>query len=708
MTTVVLDVETTISMRVNGTKDFSPYNENNKLVSIGWATLTDGVPLAIDDVKYVVVDHEAGADEDAIAKCDELKRDLLNSNIIVCHNAKFDTAWMAEAGFPISHLVIHDTMLIEYVLQRGIKRSLSLDALSQKYNVEYKKADHLSSHLSIEGNSTWNMPRGLLVEYGKYDILATAGVYQAQQQRVKEKNYEKLQATVNLTNEFCAVLRDIEAPGIAIDMDALESVKKKFTEEHTQLVNECTLVCKQLMGDTVVNLDSPQQLSQVIYSHYIPEENYAKWISTFNIGKDNRNKPLRRPRMELGELKANIRSMVKPVHKTRAHQCEVCRGYGKTFKTRKDGQPYARGNICKACTGAGVIYESTRELAGFGLFPLSVEYPNEHGFSTAKRHLEALIPFAIKLGKPEAAEFLKKVIRISALSAYLSNFVAGTEAAVLSNHILHPNFNQAVTTTGRLSSSNPNMQNMPRDKTFPFRQVFVSKFEGGYLVSTDFSQLEFRAAVSLAECPDGKQDILMGKDIHTQTMQTLVDAGESVDRTGAKQHTFKPLYGGKSGTAAQVTYYNKFLDEYYPTIGKKHAKWKEEALQTRMVELPTGRQYSFPYVERYRSGTISHGTMIVNYPVQGFATADIVPMAIIRLHSEYKKLGLKSHLVLTVHDDVVTDTHPDELNIVLDINKKLAYYAEEELKRRCGYEMFVPLACEVKLGKNLMNLTKVA
>ena len=122
---------------------------------------------------------------------------------------------------------------------------------------------------------------------------------------------------------------------------------------------------------------------------------------------------------------------------------------------------------------------------------------------------------------------------------------------------IHPEFMQCVTATGRLSSRNPNFQNMPRGSTFAIRKVVESRFDDGYIMEGDYSQLEFRVAGFLAKDKVVYDDVRNGTDVHAYTASII-----GCTRQEAKAHTFKPLYGGTTGTEDQKRYYNDFKDKY--------------------------------------------------------------------------------------------------------------------------------------------------
>ena len=256
---------------------------------------------------------------------------------------------------------------------------------------------------------------------------------------------------------------------------------------------------------------------------------------------------------------------------------------------------------------------------------------------------------------------------------------------------------QCVTATGRLSSRDPNFQNQPRGKTFPIRKVINSRFENGKIMEIDFAQLEFRTAVFLAQDKQGIEDIKNGFDVHQFTANTI-----GVSRQEAKGHTFKPLYGGISGTDSEKKYYKAFLEKY-PDIKVWHEKLQDEAIRQKVVTLPTGRQYAFPKAERMPWGGSSFSTQIKNYPVQGFATADIVPLACILIQKLLDENKTKSLLINTVHDSIVADVFPGEEKLVASCLNNGCLGVLNAMKDIYGIDFNVPLDVELKVGSNWLD-----
>ena len=275
--------------------------------------------------------------------------------------------------------------------------------------------------------------------------------------------------------------------------------------------------------------------------------------------------------------------------------------------------------------------------------PRDIGDVSANGFATDKTTLIRLLAIAKHNGNLKAQEFLRSTIRLNAVDVYLSSFVGGISRNTRSNGLLHPKFNQCVTRTTRLSSSDPNFQNQPRGSTFPVRAVVVSRFDNGSILQADYSQLEFRIAAQLCGDETMIADIMKGSDVHKYTASIIFDKDEKDvtkdERTMAKAHTFKPLYGGTHGTPSEMAYYRDFMDKY-PRLAKWHEDLQAEAITEGSVTLYTGQQFAFPGTERLASGAASNAPAIKNYPVQGLAGGCIMPLALIRLQSAFSKKGI--------------------------------------------------------------------
>jgi DNA polymerase-1 len=253
------------------------------------------------------------------------------------------------------------------------------------------------------------------------------------------------------------------------------------------------------------------------------------------------------------------------------------------------------------------------------------------------------------------------------------------------------------------------MQNMPRGGTFPVKKVFKSRWENGKIMEADFAQLEFRVAAYLSQDMTAIDEVATGFDVHSYTAQVISDAGQPTSRQDAKAHTFAPLYGasGFGRTEAEAAYYVQFTKKYNG-IARWHKELASEALSTGKIRTPSGREFSFPGVSRKANGTVTFFTQIKNFPVQSFATADIVPISLIYIDKLLEANKLHSCIVNTVHDSIVIDVHPEEeqkvLRVITAANDKLL----QIVNKKWGLDFNVPLLLEAKIGPNWLDTKDVA
>ena len=678
MTITVVDVETSFVTGENGKTDPSPFNSRNKLVSVG-----------INN-EYLFFNHDERQDNGAFIKVQNI---LDKTTLLIGHNLKFDLAWLYEVGFKYSGKV-YDTMIGEYVLQRGVRKALSLKECCSRRKLS-SKSDATQDFIN-QGISFEMMPSKIVEEYGRQDITVTRELYHSQVDDFKQAKNRNLVPTVKMMNSFLQVLTKMEMNGIQIDLDALHDVETKFKIEYDELREKIDTIIWERMGDTRINPASPEQLSWLIYGVKVVDK--KKWAEAFNIGIDPQTKKQKKkPKLSRTQFTRMVAQMTQPIYKTRSHQCIHCSGQGRIQKIKVNGEPYKNLSPCHHCSGTGIIYEETKARAGFTLNPSFVSDVSEGGFKTDRVTLGKLT----NTDDAELNEFIECITRYNALETYLNTFVEGIKSHCNKDGSLHPKFMQCVTATGRLSSRDPNFQNQPRGKTFPIRRVVTSRWEGGKILEMDFAQLEFRTAVFLSQDRQGMADIQNKVDIHQFTADVI-----GVSRQEAKGHTFNPLYGGMSGTESEKKYYKEFLVKY-KDIAKWHDQLESDAINYKVVSLPSGREYAFPFARRMPWGSSSNSTQVKNYPVQGFATADIVPLTCIAVDNLMVQNKVKSLLINTIHDSVLIDVHPNEEDMIIDIVKKGARNVVPMMKEHYDIDFNVPLDTDVKVGYNWLEMREV-
>ena len=680
---LVLDVENSVTWR--GGKIFNdPFEPTNTLTQIGIVNADKH-----DELHIVNIDHDE--EKDTSGKGRKFIQAVLDiTTLLIMHNAQHDLMWLWENGYKYDG-DIYDTMLAEYLLMRGQKQPLSLSACAIRRELAEQKEDYLSKCLK-EGINTNETDLAKLSLYLRADLLTTSELFHDQEKDYSDPSSTSLHTVRGVTFETCKTLTEMHMSGIRVDLNELEEVRDLFEKERADIEGRLHIKVKALMGDTPINLKSPEQMSQVVFS--VGMLNKREWVDIFEFTKTPK------------EFKDAVKANSTQLYRTKAFTCPTCEGLGKTYKVKKDGTRFSKPNKCRDCDSRGFQLKKTAQVAGLKFSAPSKKWVSANGFSTGKDIMDMLISVARTNNMAEAIDFLVDYKRLNAVNTYLSSFVEGITTYTKQDGFLHAKLTQSVTATGRFSGKEPNMQNMPRGGTFPVKRVCVSRWDGGLICEADFAQLEFRTAAYLAQDETAMQEINTGFDVHSYTAQVISDAGQPTTRQGAKEHTFAPLFGatGYGRSKAEEAYYIQFIEKY-EGIAAWHKKLAEEAIRFNKITNVSGRQYAFPDVKRNQRGGVSHFTMIKNYPVQGFATGDVVPVVLNEMHRRLK--GMQSCLVNTVHDSTVIDIHPEEKDEVLNMINNMNEGLTDMIESVYGIRMNVPLLLEAKIGPNWLDTVDV-
>ena len=269
---------------------------------------------------------------------------------------------------------------------------------------------------------------------------------------------------------------------------------------------------------------------------------------------------------------------------------------------------------------------------------------------------------------------------------------------------IHTSFNQTVTATGRLSSSDPNLQNIPirTNEGKEIRRAFVPK-KGWHLVSADYSQVELRI---LAHCSDDQiliKAFMEDEDIHMRTAAEVFQVFPSFLtpelRQQAKAINFGIIYGmSPFGLSKQLEISRKmaktYIDNYfarYKGVKKFIDSTIEEAIKTKQTSTLLGRIRLLPDINSPNRNIRQFAERTaINTPIQGSA-ADLIKVAMIKMDETFKEKKLKSAMLLSVHDELIFEVPPDELNTVKKLVKKIMEGV---------WELKVPLKVNVACGEN--------
>lgn len=269
---------------------------------------------------------------------------------------------------------------------------------------------------------------------------------------------------------------------------------------------------------------------------------------------------------------------------------------------------------------------------------------------------------------------------------------------------LHTSYNQTGTTTGRLSSSEPNLQNIPvrGELGSKVRQAIIAE-PGWYLLSADYSQIDLRALAHISQDPELIATFLRDEDIHTATASRVFNVSPSevtpAMRRVAKTVNFGIIYGMSDYGLEQATDFSRdeaaqFIASYfekYPKVKDYIETTKRQARESGYVQTVLGRRRYIPEINSpNRQVREAAERMAINMPVQG-TSADIIKIAMVNIHREMENRGLRSKMILQVHDELVFEVPPDEI----DLMKKLVSKVMPE-----ALKLSVPLKIDIKLGKN--------
>lgn len=297
------------------------------------------------------------------------------------------------------------------------------------------------------------------------------------------------------------------------------------------------------------------------------------------------------------------------------------------------------------------------------------------------------------------------LIRYRKINKLISTYLDGLLPHIKEDGKIHTTFLQTFTSTGRLSSRDPNMQNIPikDDESRELRKMFVSSFEDGGITSADYNQIELRLMAHLSNDENMKSAFLNKKDIHRSTASQIFGVDEtdvtSHMRSVAKRVNFGIIYGiSQYGLAKNIgispAEAKQFIDKYfavYDEVSRYMQRNIEYAQKYKYAITMMNRRRYINEIDSKNAVIRKFGERVaINMPLQGSAS-DVIKMAMIKVFEALKNSNLKSKLVLQIHDELVVDTHPDEVG---EVTKILYENMQNVIK------LSVPLTVEIGYGKS--------
>ncbi len=326
------------------------------------------------------------------------------------------------------------------------------------------------------------------------------------------------------------------------------------------------------------------------------------------------------------------------------------------------------------------------------------------------------LPFGkkTKTGYSTSADILEKLVSEHPIVSFIleyrqltklkSTYADGLTAFICEDKRIHGKFHQTITATGRISSTDPNLQNIPirMELGREIRKAFIPK-EGYIFVDADYSQIELRVLAHMS----GDEKLIAAykeaQDIHritaSQVFHTPLEEVTSLQRSNAKAVNFGIVYGISSFGLGQdlnisrkeaESYINKYF-ETYPSVKNFLDELVTQGKKDGYVTTIFGRRRPIPELTSSNFMQRSFGERVaMNSPIQGTA-ADIIKIAMIRVNRKLKELNYRSRLILQIHDELLIETHEEEKEQVMEILK-------EEMQNAAT--LSIPLEVDVNIGNN--------
>lgn len=341
---------------------------------------------------------------------------------------------------------------------------------------------------------------------------------------------------------------------------------------------------------------------------------------------------------------------------------------------------------------------SPKQLSEILFVKLEIRYPKrvkDNKYSTSKEILDKIV---------DLHPIVNKILEYRTLSKLYTNYAVGLKNEVREDGRIHTIFTQTLTRTGRLSSISPNLQNIPARDEYSklIRKAFIPD-EDSYLLSSDYSQVELRVFASMSKATNLIDAFKNDIDIHTKTASDIyhvpIDQVDKSMRRTAKAVNFGILYGISSFGLSEdlginIKMAKEFMDNYletYPGISEYMEEEKQNAYKHGYVKTLMNRKRVIEELQSKNYLVRSGGERIaLNTPIQGTA-ADILKKAMIEIYDKFRELGLKSKMLIQVHDELVFNVKKDEMDQVTEIVRDVMENT---------YPLEAPLKVDIEYGND--------
>lgn len=530
----------------------------------------------------------------------EIQEILDQHDVVIAHNLKHDMNILRYHGINFENIELWCTMVADYILfgQDSVKR-WDLSHTAERHDVP-KKLDKVATYWK-RGVDTYDIPIHIVDEYVRDDASKLIPIYNDQVQQGFEQSQMQL---LKLHMDYTRSLSDMELNGFNFDTELAEEYYEQYSRQFNKIQDEL----RSIAGDGRINFGSNSQLRAFLYGG-TTKIIWYEWV--------------------VDECKTKPYSY----YREKKQEEEVTLG-GCGFSVPK--RAYTKGGEAKTD-------KKTIEKL--------------HARTKQQRLVKGLL---LELSEcKKIAETLKG-----------KRTETGLLNKIQPDGRVHSSFNQTVTKTGRGSSSDPNGQNFPRSGTSPIKKTIIATDDEHEIAEYDLSQIEWKLAGELSQDAVMLYEINSGIDQHQATGDEIFEGrGE---RNDWKVFNFRMIYGGSEwGFYLDHKMPDYTIEEWRQICSAFYAKYRglyewqqyniQQAWLGNPITLPTGRTFVF-HKTKWKDGIWQlNPNHMKNYPVQGFAGGDILPLVVAMIRKGIMTYSLKSKLILTVHDSVVFDALLSEI-----------------------------------------------
>lgn len=667
-----------------------------------------GLSFAVDEKEAFYVPVPANREE-ALQIVNIFKPAYENPEILkVGQNLKYDLEVLRNYGIELKGKM-WDTMIAHYLIQPELRHGI--DYMAETI-LKYQKI-HTEELIGKKGKNQLTM-RDLspqrVYEYACEDADIALRLKNNLELELRNKECEQL--FYNIEMPLMQVLAEMEINGVCIDATSLKETSKIFSNR----LKEAEKDIYEIAGEEF-NISSPKQVGDILFGKLKIIDNPKKTKSWQYVTNEKELEEIKESHSIVGKIleyrKLNSILTERTKKKTAINQMPDLFGF---IGEQDDNNNSSKQSHLEVSKQMNQLEKEIYELAGEKfkimspkqvgtiLFDKMKIIDNPKKTETWQYVTNEEILQQLK-GKHEIVE---KILNYRETEKLMGTYVDALPTLVnkKTGHI-HTSFNQTVTATGRLSSSDPNLQNIPvrGEDGKEIRKVFVPE-PGCLFFSADYSQIELRVMAHLSGDENMINVFKEGKDLHAATAATIykksIDEVTRDERTKSKRANFGIIYGiTVFGLAERLDISREeskqLIDGFFQTFPKVKDYMDnaiEEARQKGFVETLFGRR-------RYLKDIYSHNATVrgfaernaINAPIQGTA-ADIIKVAMIQIYRRFKAENLKSKMILQVHDELNFSVYPDE-------KEKVERIVIEEMQK--AIIMKVPLIADCGFGNNWLE-----